>query len=140
VCTTNDLFNTVFKVCVFIPVVECCVKSHKDHVVIVSHDLICMIHGLVLTSHLEDELSCTISCTELLAFLTLKPQLLSLPARASVILALDEICFWGDGFPTNRPNLSAPEKLGESWFTFPGTEIFPFVLFPQLDLNLNTFF
>jgi hypothetical protein len=32
------------------------VKSHKDRVVIVSHELICMIHGLVITIHLEDEL------------------------------------------------------------------------------------
>jgi len=33
-----------------------CVKSHKDRVVIVPQDLICMIHGLVVTTHLEDEL------------------------------------------------------------------------------------
>jgi hypothetical protein len=42
---------------------ECCAKSHKDRVVIVPHDLICMIHGLVLTSNLQDELVCTSSCT-----------------------------------------------------------------------------
>ena len=35
-----------------------CEKSHKDLAVIDTHDLICMIHGLVLTTHLEDELSC----------------------------------------------------------------------------------
>ena len=34
---------------------EYCVKSHKDRVVIVSHDLISIIYRLVLTTHLEDE-------------------------------------------------------------------------------------
>jgi hypothetical protein len=39
----------------------CCVKSHKDRVVIVPYEHICMIHGLILPDHLEDELTCT--CT-----------------------------------------------------------------------------
>jgi hypothetical protein len=33
-------------------------KSHKDRVVIVPHELICMIPGLVLPTHLEHELVC----------------------------------------------------------------------------------
>jgi hypothetical protein len=33
--------------------------------------------------------------------------------------------------------LSAPKNLVESWFTFPGTKIFQFVFFPQLDLSLS---
>ncbi len=33
-------------------------KSHKDRVVIVPHELISRIHRLVLTTHLEDELDC----------------------------------------------------------------------------------
>jgi hypothetical protein len=40
----------------YLPVAECCVKSHKDREVIVPHNLICMTHGLVLTSHLQDKL------------------------------------------------------------------------------------
>jgi hypothetical protein len=44
----------------FLPVVECCPKSREDHVVI---DLIRMIHGLVLTSHFQDQLVWTNSCT-----------------------------------------------------------------------------
>ena len=44
--------------------------------------------------------------------------------RASGILALDEICFSGDGRRTNWAYLSAPKNLSESWFTFPGTKIF----------------
>ncbi len=39
------------------------VKSHKDRAVIVPHDLISMIHRLVLTTHLEDEVACSCSCT-----------------------------------------------------------------------------
>ncbi len=45
--------------------------------------------------------------------------------------------FSGDGFRTNRPNLSVSKKLGQSWFTFPGTnllndtKIFHFVLYTQ---------
>jgi hypothetical protein len=38
--------------------VASCAKSYQDGVVIVPHDLIRMIHGLVITSHLQDELSC----------------------------------------------------------------------------------
>ena len=38
-------------------------KSHKDRVVIVPHDLICMIHGLVLTTHFEYELVSCVICT-----------------------------------------------------------------------------
>jgi hypothetical protein len=34
-------------------------------------------------------------------------------------------------------NLSVPKNLVESWFTFPGTKIFQFVFFPQLDLSLK---
>ena len=44
---------------------------------IVPHELISRIHRLVLTTHLEDKLACSCSRTELLAFSTLKPQLLS---------------------------------------------------------------
>jgi hypothetical protein len=36
-----------------------CAKSHKDRAVIVPHELICRIHGLVVTTRLEDEL---VSC------------------------------------------------------------------------------
>ncbi len=37
--------------------VACCVKSNKNRVGIVPHELISMIHRLVLTNHLEDELA-----------------------------------------------------------------------------------
>ena len=47
------------------------------------------------------------------------------------------ICFQDDGLRTNRPYLSTPKKLVESWFTFPGTKIFHVVLFPQLQLVPN---
>ena len=41
------------------------------------HELISMIHRLVLTTHLDDEVVCSFNCTSLLAFSTLKPQLFS---------------------------------------------------------------
>ena len=113
-----------------------CAKSHKDGVVIVPHDLICMIHGLVLTSHLQVELSWTCRCTELLVFLTPKPQHLSLPS----ITDGHGICWFvsgSDGFRTNSLNLSARAKVWKSWFTLPGTKNFQFVLSEQLDPNLK---
>jgi hypothetical protein len=57
----------------------CCVKPNKNRVGIVPHELISMIHRLVFTTHLEDELTYNFRYTELLVFLTLKPQLLSSP-------------------------------------------------------------
>jgi hypothetical protein len=39
-------------------------------------------------------------------------------------LSRNGICFSGDGLRTNRTNLSVPEKLGQSWFTFPVVHMF----------------
>ena len=47
------LLRTIAKVCVLL----CCMSSLEDRVVIVPHELTSMIHGLVLTSHLQDELA-----------------------------------------------------------------------------------
>jgi hypothetical protein len=41
------------------------------------------------------------------------------------------------GSGQKRPYLSAPKKREQSWFTFPGTKIFHFVLSPQLELSLR---
>jgi len=45
------LLRTIAKVCVLL----CCMSSLEDRVVIVPHELTSMIHGLVLTTHLEDK-------------------------------------------------------------------------------------
>ena len=121
-----------------LPVTEWCVKSHEDRVMM---DLICMIHGLFLTSHLQDELTWTSSCTELLSFLTLKSQLLSLPTRVwntssrwnlfLVRRVSDKLTQIVHGL-----HLSVWNKVWESWFTCSGTRIFHFVLSTQLDLSL----
>jgi hypothetical protein len=94
----------------------CCEKSHKDGVTIVPHDLICMIHGLVLTSHLQ------MSCLRPVAVLNSCPSWLrshnSSPfPSASWILEDCEICFLMDGCRTNWPYLSVRTKVWESWFT-----------------------
>jgi hypothetical protein len=84
----------------------------------VLHDLICMIHGLVLTSHLQDELSWDIN--------TLNS--------------------WSSWHSSDRSNLFLVGRYTDiltlfvlsekSWrVTFPGTKIFHFVLSGQLDFK-----
>jgi hypothetical protein len=46
-----------------------------------------------------------------------------LPSFLASVTTRHGICFPGDGLRTNRPYLSAPKNLGESWFAFPGTKI-----------------
>ena len=59
-CTVIDPLSTIFKVCVYLSYISC--EMDNDRVVIVPHDH-CMIHGLVLTVHVEDQLTCRYTCT-----------------------------------------------------------------------------
>ncbi len=100
-----------------LPVPEYCVTSHKDRVVIVPHDLIGMIHGLVwvgLDQHLH-----------------LTPVLLDseagtpLPSRPRVWHSCAGWNLFLRGRSrTNWPYLSERKKLAESCLTYPGTKFF----------------
>ena len=50
-CKVIGLLRTIAKVCVLL----CCMSSHEDRDVIVPNELISMINGLVLTTHLENK-------------------------------------------------------------------------------------
>ena len=45
--------------------------------VMITHTIICKIHASRLTTHVRNELNCSCNCTEILAFLTMKLELLS---------------------------------------------------------------
>ncbi len=57
------------------------------------------------------------------------------PPSPPIMEFVSEICC-RDGQSKDWPNLSTSTKVGESWFTIPGTKICWFVLFQQLDLSL----
>ena len=133
-CTTNGLLNTVLKVCVF-PLLNVL----RNHTKITSWSIL-FVWSTVWCSLVIFRMSwfgpepALNSWTSWLCSRNSSPF-----PPVSRILGLDEICFLLDGSQTNGPNLSVPKKVWESWFTFPGTKIFNFVLSAQLVLSLNTY-
>ncbi len=90
--------------------------------------------GCVLSQDFENPLKknriLTVPAAPLSDVTFLLPSLL--PSFLASVTTRHGICFPGDGLRTNRPYLSAPKNLGESWFAFPGTKIFQKILFSQL--------
>ena len=60
-CKDIGLFSTVSLFVSFCA--TCCAKSNKGRVGIVPHEFISMIHRVVITTHLQNELACSCRCT-----------------------------------------------------------------------------
>jgi hypothetical protein len=62
--------------------------------VMIDHVIICEIHVSELTALVRNELSCSCSCTEILALLTMKLELLSPLLSDSPFLSSKVFCFF----------------------------------------------
>ena len=70
--------------------------------VMITHTIICKIHASRLTTHVRNELSCSCSCTEILAFLTVKLELLSPLLSDSSLLSTKFFLYFARE-PKSRP-------------------------------------
>ena len=70
--------------------------------VMITHTIICKIHSSRLTTHVRNELSCSCSCTEILAFLTVKLELLSPLLSDSPFLSTKSFFFFRFSMLTTR--------------------------------------